>query len=68
MNEAIKIEFGTVVNAFASRGHLPVIWVNGKLRGTTYCSTGYDQDDALLLAKIAADKEAARYVGDWDVV
>lgn len=45
---------------------MPVYDFDGKTRGHTY-GKGYDLEDALEMACVDAEKEAARYVGDWDV-
>jgi len=46
---------------------MPVYDHNSRQRGDTY-GRGYALETALTMAEAAAKDEAARYVGDWDVV
>jgi hypothetical protein len=50
-----------------NNGWLPVIVVNGNQKGNTYQERVYSKDEAIALAYRAADDEAARYGGDWDI-
>lgn len=45
---------------------MPVYDLDGKTRGDTY-GKGYDLETALEMARVDAEEEAARYVGDWDI-
>lgn len=66
--ERVTLHWYAVPNANKSRGGwMPVYDNNGKMRGNTY-GRGYDLETALRLARADAEEEAARYVGDWDVV
>jgi hypothetical protein len=49
-------------------GWLPVYDLDGKQRGNTYWNKGYDLETALADAQAMGEQEAARYVGDWNVV
>jgi hypothetical protein len=50
------------------RGWLPVYTVNGHSHGDTYAATGYSKTEAESLALQFAQAEAARYIGDWNVI
>lgn len=63
----IDIRFDAVPNARPNSGWLPAIWVNGRRRGDSWACTGYDRDEALVLAEKDAREEAARFVGDWTI-
>jgi hypothetical protein len=65
-DDRVAIKYGVVVNEHHSGGFLPVIWVNGRMRGHTY-GRGHDRADALRLARKDAEDEAAHYSGDWDI-
>ena len=47
-------------------GWMPAIRTNGR-RWSGWTSKVYDRDEALALAKLDAEEEAARFVGDWNV-
>jgi hypothetical protein len=51
-----------------SGGFLPAIEEDGKLRGDTWSSRGYDKAEAEAMAEAKAHEAAARFVGDWNVV
>ena len=49
-------------------GWLPVYDEDGKQRGDTWWSRGYDLDTALKMAKEDAERLAEKFVGDWNVI
>jgi hypothetical protein len=51
-----------------SGGFLPMIEEDGKARGDTWASRGYDKAEAEAMAEEDAHKAASRFVGDWNVV
>ena len=65
----------TILITYASRpnaneraaNYLPSVVVNGHRMCSSYATVGYSETDALAEAKAIAEREAARYVGDWDV-
>ena len=63
----ITISYHAVPNGLRPNRFVPVIDVKGKFIGSTYCEHDYERQEALDLAKIEAHKEAAHFVGDWDL-
>jgi hypothetical protein len=64
----VEIGYGVVVNACTlSGGWLPVYTVNGRQYGNTYSRHGLDKADAISAARSAAQEEACKYIGDWEV-
>lgn len=51
-----------------SGGFLPMLEEDGRTRGDTWSSRGYDKAEAEALAEENAHKAASRFVGDWNVV
>jgi hypothetical protein len=64
MNDPIRIEYGA---APCRTYWLPTVWIDGRRFGHAYWPTGYEHDEAVRLAEVAARAEAARYIGDWTV-
>jgi hypothetical protein len=63
----VLIQWHAIPNENKARGGwMPVYDRDGKTRGHTY-GKGYDLEAALEMARVDAEEEAARYVGDWDV-
>lgn len=51
-------------------GFLPLIEVNGKVRGDTWAAKGYNLDEAFEFAHNRAEHEYSRYIGDlpnWQI-
>jgi hypothetical protein len=48
-------------------GYLPYYWNNDQGHGNTWSPNGWDRAIALEIAKVMAEEEAARYIGDWTV-
>lgn len=67
MEGRIEITYAAQPNGREGHGFLPVITVNGKPKGSTWASQGFDEAEALAQARARAEAEAARYVGDWHV-
>jgi hypothetical protein len=51
-----------------SGGFLPMIEEDGRARGDTWASRGYDKAVAEAMAEEHANEVASRFVGDWNVV
>lgn len=65
----VTIEWYAIPNGNKNAGGwLPVYDLDGKQRGHTYWSIGYDKATAEADAKAAAEKEAERYTGDWNII
>ena len=66
--QKITIEYGAVANLNSwVCGWVPVIYVNGRMRGDTYCARGYEKWDAEERAAKMAEEEAKRFGGDWEI-
>ncbi len=63
----ITITYHATPNGLRPHRFVPVIDVNGKFSGSTYCERDYERQEALDLAEIEAHKEASHFVGDWDI-
>jgi len=63
----ILIEAYVIKNTAPTGGYLPMYSVNKHAHGSTYAYTSYTKTDALAMALQMADKEANRYIGDWNV-
>lgn len=48
-------------------GFLPMVWVNGRAERSRWSARGYEQEEALEMARIEAQAEAARFAGDWTI-
>lgn len=55
MSEPIVAKYGAVPNKSPAGGWLPMVWYSGRARGHEYWPTGYDQDQALAMAKFEAE-------------
>lgn len=51
-----------------SGGYLPVIEEDGKVRGNTWASRGYEKAEAEAMAEAKAHDAASRFTGDWNIV
>lgn len=63
----ILIEWAAIPNSRPNSGYLPVLWVNGKQRGSTWAPHGLDKDEVPKHAEAMAREEADRYCGDWTI-
>jgi hypothetical protein len=48
-------------------GWLPRYSIDGKDRGDQWASRGYGRAEAEQMARVEAEEEASKYVGDWAV-
>lgn len=64
----VDIRWYAIPNQNKSGGFLPMIEEDGRARGDTWASRGYDKAEAETIAEENAHKAASRFVGDWNVV
>lgn len=63
----VAITYTARPNANERAGYLPSVAVHGNEMCSSYATTGYSEVDALAEAKLIAERQAARYIGDWEI-
>jgi hypothetical protein len=63
----VKIEYEAVENLCKKGYWLPMIWKDGQPMTGTYSEFYMDEETALKEARKEAEREASRYVGNWNI-